>query len=58
MTGWRMEFRGRGLMGRRGRVTVTITNEADNPDGFSEQAAGALRENGGQFGLDYAQPYD
>ena len=53
-----MELRGRGLMGRRGRVTVTITVQADNPYGFSEQATGSVRENSGQLGLDYAQPYD
>ena len=41
-----------------GRVTVTITIEADNPDGFPENAVRTVKENSGQLGLDYAQPYD
>ena len=48
----------RNLRGGGGRVTVTITIEADNPDGFPENTVRTVRENSGQLGLDYAQPYD
>lgn len=41
-----------------GQVTVTITIEADNPDGFPENTVRTVRENSGQLGLDYAEPYD
>ena len=41
-----------------GRVTITITIEADNPDGFSDSAVRTVKENSGQLGLDYAEPYD
>ena len=43
----------RNLRDGGGRVTVTITIEADHPDGFSEHAARTVRENSGQLGLDY-----
>ena len=48
----------RNLRDGGGRVTITIAIEADNPDGFSEHAARTVRENSGQLGLDYSQPYD
>ena len=48
----------RNLRDGGGRVTVTITVEADNRDGFSENTTRTVRENSGQLGLDYAQPYD
>ena len=41
-----------------GQVTVTITITAEHADGFSESTTRAVRENSGQLGLDYTQPYD
>ncbi len=48
----------RNLRDGGGRVTVTITIEAHNPDGFAENDVRTVRENSGQLGLDYAQPND
>ena len=41
-----------------GRVTVSITIEADHPEGFSADTERNVRQNSGQLGLDYAQPSD
>ena len=48
----------RNLRDGGGRVSVTITIEAEHPDGFSDSAVRTVKENSGQLGLDYAEPYD